>query len=291
MTDTPSKWRATIAVHPAADMFPMMSDAELDVLAADIKKNGLAHKVTLWGPRCSEIENIKDFQLLDGRNRLEAMERAGIQVDLDRHFEFYFTDMKIDPYEYVVSANIHRRHLTAEQKRDLIAKLLAADPGKSDRAVAKIAKVDNKTVASVRREVEAREEIPHVDTRTDTKGRQQPARKPATAAKIRAQRKAKREAVRARLEAAIQQRKIELAANKAAAMEFAVELRDRFGAENFGWIAAQLKLIDPHDLVDAISDLAATRAIQLKATEATTDVPAAIATGAPAAIASGFLEE
>jgi DNA-binding transcriptional regulator YhcF (GntR family) len=175
MTDTPSKWRATIAVHPAADMFPMMSDAELDVLAADIKKNGLAHKVTLWGPRCSEIENIKDFQLLDGRNRLEAMERAGIQVDLDRHFEFYFTDMKIDPYEYVVSANIHRRHLTAEQKRELIAKLLKANPEKSDRQFAKETGVSHPHVAKVRKELEKSGDVETVSTRTDTKGRKQPA--------------------------------------------------------------------------------------------------------------------
>ena len=45
--------------------------------------------------------------------------------------------------------NIQRRHLTAEQKRDLIAKLLRANPERSDRATAKIAKVDNKTVAVV----------------------------------------------------------------------------------------------------------------------------------------------
>jgi hypothetical protein len=28
----------------------------------------------------------------------------------------------------VISANIHRRHLTAEQKHEIIAKLLKADP-------------------------------------------------------------------------------------------------------------------------------------------------------------------
>src|SRR5262249_40068638 len=43
---------------------------------------------------------------------------------------------------------------------------------------AKQAKVDHKTVAAVRREGEARGEIPHVETRTDSKGRKQPTRKP-----------------------------------------------------------------------------------------------------------------
>ena len=76
------------------------------------------------------------------------------------------------------SANIHRRHLTSEQKDDVTAKLLKAKPEKSNRAIAKLVKRDGKTVAKVRRELERREEIPHVETRTDAKGRKQPARKP-----------------------------------------------------------------------------------------------------------------
>jgi hypothetical protein len=77
----------------------------------------------------------------------------------------------------VKSLNVNRRHLTPEQKRDIIAALLKADPTKSDRAIAKVAKADNKTVASVRAEKERREEIPHVKSRADTKGRKQPAKK------------------------------------------------------------------------------------------------------------------
>jgi hypothetical protein len=82
-----------------------------------------------------------------------------------------------DAYAFVLSANIHRRHLTAEQRRELIAKLLKAQPEKSDRQIGKIINADNKTVAAVREKLEAREEIPHVETRTDSKGRAQPAKK------------------------------------------------------------------------------------------------------------------
>jgi hypothetical protein len=39
----------------------------------------------------------------------------------------------MDPYEYVLSANLHRRHLTADQKRELIAKVLKAKPEASVR--------------------------------------------------------------------------------------------------------------------------------------------------------------
>jgi hypothetical protein len=59
-------------VHPAAAMLPMMSDAELDELAEDIKANGLIESIMLFadsvgGPLC----------VLDGRNRLAAFKRLG----------------------------------------------------------------------------------------------------------------------------------------------------------------------------------------------------------------------
>jgi hypothetical protein len=34
-------WRDHIKVHPAADLFPMMSDEELKALGERIKKNGM----------------------------------------------------------------------------------------------------------------------------------------------------------------------------------------------------------------------------------------------------------
>jgi hypothetical protein len=150
----------------------------------DIKKNGLKHKPFLWWP-----QEDKPPILLDGRNRLDAMELIGIEIPFastkailycspkgEKFLNFF--DVKLDPYAYVISANIHRRHLTAEQKRELIAKLLKADPTKSDRTIAKNTKVSDKTVGAVRRRMEGRAEIPHAETRADTKGRQQPARKP-----------------------------------------------------------------------------------------------------------------
>jgi hypothetical protein len=85
-----------------------------------------------------------------------------------------------DIIAYVISANIHRRHLTAEQKRELIANVLKVQPNVSDRAIANITKVDHKTVAPIRAEMEGRGEIPHVETRTDSKGRQQPVHKSKT---------------------------------------------------------------------------------------------------------------
>ena len=189
---TPS-WRDVLPVHPAADLFPLMTANELRKLGEDLRKNGLRTAVAVF-------KEQKHFPpaLLDGRNRLDAIEAAGIAInvescgtDADPRIQFSCRAFPIDtieirgdqplgdPYAYVVSANIHRRHLTAEQKRELLAKVLKATPEKSDRQIAETAKTDHKTVASVRAEQEARGEIPHVSTRTDSKGRQQPARKPS----------------------------------------------------------------------------------------------------------------
>ena len=56
----------------------------------------------------------------------------------------HFSDALADPYAYVISANIHRRHLTAEQKRELIAKLIKATPEKSNRQIAATVKAKSR---------------------------------------------------------------------------------------------------------------------------------------------------
>jgi hypothetical protein len=80
-------------------------------------------------------------------------------------------DKGVDPYAYVISANLHRRHLTAEQKREIVAKVLKAQPGKSNRTVAKQTKADHKTVASVRAEKQATGEIPQLDKTVGADGK------------------------------------------------------------------------------------------------------------------------
>jgi hypothetical protein len=150
-------WREVLPVHAAAELFPPMSPDELRALGEGIKKNGLQEPITLWFP---DHESNKP-QLLDGRNRLDAMEVIGIPIVREDWkgggihqllVEWRAVYPPNDPYAYVISANIHRRHLTTEQKRELIAKLLKATPEKSDRAIGKVAKADGKTVAAVRAE-------------------------------------------------------------------------------------------------------------------------------------------
>lgn len=86
--------------HDAANIFPMMGQVELDALAADISKNGLQ----------VPIEVFED-QIVDGRNRWLACNIAGIDPDV-----VDVTDDVEDPVAYVLSLNLHRRHLDETQR-------------------------------------------------------------------------------------------------------------------------------------------------------------------------------
>jgi hypothetical protein len=171
-----------ITVHPAAELFPMLSDDDIETLGRDISQNGLRVPLVF----------TPDKQLLDGRNRLLAMARKGIDGGE------IFVGKRVcqdDPYAYVVSVNIHRRHLTTTQRKELAAALLKANPAKSDRQAAAETKLSDKTVAHVREELETRAEIPNVPTRADSKGREQPAKKKSTAAPTAPAPKASQESV------------------------------------------------------------------------------------------------
>src|SRR5437588_12849474 len=113
----PISWRDQINVHPAADLFPMMSDAELDELAADIAEHGLYQAIAFQGD-----------ELLDGRNRLAAIQRIKDETRRNNLLGFVASTKRVmqvlDPIAYVISANVRRRHLSAEQKRDIVAELL-----------------------------------------------------------------------------------------------------------------------------------------------------------------------
>jgi hypothetical protein len=61
-------WRDHIKVHPAADLFPMMSESELRELGEDIKENGQRVQVVLW----KDPSPGGEYWLIDRRNRLAA---------------------------------------------------------------------------------------------------------------------------------------------------------------------------------------------------------------------------
>jgi hypothetical protein len=152
------KSRDSLPTHPAADMFPMMGKAELQELANDIQKHGLQEKVSHY------IDGSGKRYLLDGRNRAAALELLGRRD----HFDDADIVDDCDPVCFVISKNIHRRHLTAEQRRDLIDRVLKIEPEKSNLEIAKQTKVSDKTVAKRRTKLEATSQIPKL---TKTKGK------------------------------------------------------------------------------------------------------------------------
>jgi transposase-like protein len=173
----PFNWRAYLTVHPAADLFPLLPPDELRALADDMAANGML----------SFAVADKDGNLLDGRNRLDALTLLGaLEPAPDGRIRFKAGGDLIrwrilgdgDPYDQVLSLNIHRRHLTPEQKRELIAKVLKAKPGASNNSIAKQVKADDKTVAKVRRSLESTSEIPKLEKTigADGKARRQRAK-------------------------------------------------------------------------------------------------------------------
>lgn len=123
-------WRDAYPIHPSADVFPQMDTKELRGLAKDIQANTLQHKVLLWN--VATPEGDRNY-LLDGRNRLDAMELAGIQI-LDAqglllpHLYETLADMSsMTAGALAVALNVRRRHLPAEERARLTAAALQAD--------------------------------------------------------------------------------------------------------------------------------------------------------------------
>ena len=179
----PKSWRDVIKIYPAADLFPMMSPDELKTLGEDIRANGFAHQCVFWTPdsdyrKWSEADCLQrfkrgEFYLLDGRNRVAALASLGyLDGWPDRDwppwppacdaYDPITLGPDTDPYRFILSANLHRRHLTAAQKQDLIAAELKAQPEKSNRAIAKQINVDHKTVGAVRDKLVSTGEIPRL---------------------------------------------------------------------------------------------------------------------------------
>ena len=145
----------TLEPHPLSKLFPPISPEDFDKLAADIKLNGLHQAIVLY-----------QGKILDGNNRHRACELVRIAPK--------FADFNGDDAQarnYVISANIHRRHLSPDQRREIIATLLKADPNQSNRQIADAAKASHVTVGAVRAELEATGQIDQLEKTTGADGK------------------------------------------------------------------------------------------------------------------------
>jgi len=101
-----------IQAHPVADIFPMMSEREFSDLVADIREHGVREPVWLH----------RDGRIIDGRNRYKACVQLGDEPPT-RTFEGDDADL----VAFVVSLNLHRRHLD-ESQRAMVAGRIATMP-------------------------------------------------------------------------------------------------------------------------------------------------------------------
>ncbi|MGS0982071.1 ParB/RepB/Spo0J family partition protein [Burkholderia glumae] len=90
-------------LHPLCALFPRLEGVEFDALKADIAANGQRSPII-----------ICDRQILDGGNRYRACVELGI-APVTTPFE------GADPLAYVLSLNLHRRHLSPGQQAAIVA--------------------------------------------------------------------------------------------------------------------------------------------------------------------------
>lgn len=89
--------------HPLCTLFPRMDGTEFAALVADIRENGQREPIILH-----------DGMILDGGNRYRACIEAGVEPQF---MQFGGGNL----VTYVLSANLHRRHMTPGQQAAIVA--------------------------------------------------------------------------------------------------------------------------------------------------------------------------
>lgn len=106
-----------LPVHPAADIFPPMGVDDFRALVEDIRLYGQREPITLWRG-----------QVIDGRHRLRAcveLERAPITRTWD--------GPEGGIVAYVISCNLHRRHLNESQRAMVAARIATLGEGRPEK--------------------------------------------------------------------------------------------------------------------------------------------------------------
>ena len=101
----PGEPARALGVHPAAELFPLMKGPELGLLVEDIDEHGLREPIVMY-----------QGLVLDGRNRLRACEIAGVEP------RFVEWEGVGSPLAFVLSRNLHRRHLNEGQRAIIAAR-------------------------------------------------------------------------------------------------------------------------------------------------------------------------
>jgi hypothetical protein len=103
--------------HRLAEAFPMLPEEEIETLAKDIKDHGLHEPIILH-----------EGKILDGRNRYKACLRAGVEPST-KTWKNLPESAHTTPRNWVISKNLHRRHLTVAQRAVIAAALATLKQG------------------------------------------------------------------------------------------------------------------------------------------------------------------
>ncbi len=102
-------------IHPAATFFPLLTGGRFDELVASIRNSG----------QTSPIMQTEDGLILDGRNRLRAIQRLRKEGhEIEPWIDVWEPADGQTEGEYILAANLHRRHLTDDQRAMIVAELM-----------------------------------------------------------------------------------------------------------------------------------------------------------------------
>lgn len=142
-------------------MVPELTEIEFEALKASIREAG-----RIMVP----VVVTSEGKIIDGKGRVRAAEELKI-TDYPR--EVVHLDAE-GARLLRLSMNCVRRHLSAEQKREIVKATLRATPDLSNNYLGELTGVDGKTVALVREELEATEEFPKLTAFRGKDGKTRP---------------------------------------------------------------------------------------------------------------------
>lgn len=132
---------------PKYKPMPDLTPEEFEALKQDIAANGL---------RCP-VDQDELGNTLDGHQRERALCELGNKKYPVNVISGLTEQQK---WEYAVTVNVLRRHLTTKAKRELIRQELRRNPKRNNNWLAEMLSVDSKTVKRVREDLEATRAIP-----------------------------------------------------------------------------------------------------------------------------------
>ena len=144
-------------------LMPEMSADQYEALKADIKERGVM----------TALEYDDKGNLLDGHHRLKACLELGISAaDIPKVTRYFATEE--EKRYHIRAINAYRRHMTPEQRRQVIAEQLKDAPQKSDRQIAAGLGVSHHTVGAQREKLESTGQIAQLETSIGADGKERP---------------------------------------------------------------------------------------------------------------------